>query len=161
VNIKDAKTSMEKTLELFSNSLTGIRGGTVDAGFVDTLKIPYYGQLTPLKYMASVIPCAKGVSVNPHDPTMVKLIEQALNGMGVNACLFSKSSILVSVPLISGEQMEDIRKYIRKLGEEAKVSIRNIRKKHKKDVDEKELQTLTDSFIKDIELTVESKVNNL
>lgn len=161
MNIKDVRSSMEKTFDLFVNSLTGIRSGTVSAGYVDTLKIPYYGQLTPLKYLANVVPCQKGVSVVPHDPTMVKLVEQALNGMGVNACVFSKTAILVSVPPISGEQMEEIAKHIKKLGEEAKVSIRNIRKKHKKVVDENELQTLTDSFIQQIDACVEAKVGDL
>lgn len=157
---------MEKTVEMFSQSLVGIRGGTITPSLVDTVKVVYYGQPTPVRQIAHTSVTKGGISVTPFEPTMLGPIEKALKAANLTAYTFSKTCIMVSVPPITGEEKTKIRAYIKKLGEESKVSVRNIRKTYKQSAQgskdevkrfEKDLQNLTDAAVSAIDEIVDSK----
>lgn len=162
----EAKLRMQKTFEGFERQLTTIRSGTVSPGLVDAVRISYYGQSTPLSHIALVSVVNHSITVTPHDPSILGVVEKALKACDLHAYMFSKSTIVVSIPPVTGEEKERIRAFIRKLGEEAKIAIRSIRKICRQgavgpqdDIKrlDKDLQCLTDEFIGKIEETCKRK----
>ena len=142
---------MRKTVDLFKSQLFGMEDN-VSESLIATVKVPYDHQATPLQHLSLVSQKDRRVSVTPYEPMMVGVIEEELKKQGFNAYKFSKTTVVVNIPLQDGESRKKVVLQVKKLAEEAKVSIRNIRKKfRKKDKDhDKELQALTDSAIQEI-----------
>lgn len=142
---------MRKTVELFKSQLFGMEDN-VNESLIATVKVLYNHQLTPLQHLSLVSQKDRRVSVTPYEPTMMGVIEEELKKQGFNAYKFSKTTVVVNIPLPDGESRQKVALRVKKLAEEAKVSIRNIRKKfRKKDKDhDKELQTMTDAAIQEI-----------
>lgn len=155
---------MQKAIEILQGQLVGIRSKTVSAGLLDSVKISYQGQNQPLCHLASTSPRASGVEVFPHDLQNIKLILKAIQDSGFQAYQFSKIAIMVSVPEITGDSKKFVIAKIKKLGEEARVSIRNVRKNFRIKDDklaEKALQSATDKAIQEVDYLVESKIKSL
>ena len=161
---------MEKALDLLYDSLIGIRSGTVTPGYVDTFRVPYYGQQVPIKHIASTSSERNLVVIRPHDPALMGLIQTALKDAGFNAYVFSKTTVAVSVPPLNGEDRERVKVQIRKLGEEAKVSIRNLRRTARAAIDKKlpederkaldeKIQVATDEATARADLIVKNKID--
>lgn len=142
---------MRKTVDLFKTQLFGMTDD-IDEGLISTVKVEYNQQLTPLQHLSLVNQQGRRVSVTPFDPSLMGTIEDELKKQGFNAYKFSKKTVVVNIPLPSGENRQKVISQMKKLAEEAKVAIRNIRKKfRKKDKDdEKELQRMTDAAIEEI-----------
>ena len=142
---------MRKTVELFKSQLFGMEDN-VNESLIATVKVPYNHQPTPLEHMSLVSQRDRRVSVTPYEPAMVGVIEDELKKQGFNAYKFSKTMVVVNIPLADGESRQKVASQTKKLAEEAKVAIRNIRKKfRKKDKDhDKELQAMTDAAIQEI-----------
>lgn len=160
---------MAKTVDLFYESIRCIRIGGITSALVDTVKVEAYGQLMPIQHLALTSGGGtKPISVRPHDPTLVSTIAKVLEKQGFNAYVYSKDTVYVSVPPPSGEDKEKTRQHIRKLGEDAKVSIRNIRKHCRNGLEasskdelktlERQLQDKTDEAIDMISEIVSEKV---
>lgn len=114
----------------------------------------------PISQIAFSVPKQTQICITPHEPTLLVPIADALKEAGFNAYPFSKTSVVVSCPRPSNDQREKVINQIRKLAEDARVSIRGVRKKMRqqsKDFD-KPLQTLTDQFIEKVDLLMESKI---
>jgi len=157
---------MEKALDFFYDQLRGIRWGSITAGLLDSVRIPLDGQKVPLEHLAWSVPNKGQISVTPYDPKHVGLIANTLKQDGFNAYAFSKTSVVVSVPQRSGEDREKVISHIKKLAEEARISIRNIRKKtRQKATDvaliEKELQQITDRTICEIDKYADSWIEKM
>ena len=142
---------MQKTVDLFKSQLFGTEDN-VNESLISTVKVSYNHQATPLEHLSLVNQRDRRVSVTPYEPAMVGVIEDELKKQGFNAYKFSKTTVVVNIPLVDGESRKKVALQVKKLAEEAKVSIRNIRKKfRKKDKDHnKELQTMTDAAIQEI-----------
>lgn len=163
MNLETMFEKMEKTFENFEDTIRNIRTGTITSSFIDTFKIPYYGQNTPIKHLAHTTNEKGLVMIKPFDLSIIALIEKTLRDAGLNAYLFSKSAIAVSVPPINGEERQKVKNRVEKLGEDAKISIRNIRKQFRKTLEgtedqkkqrEEEIQKATDAYIDSINGTV-------
>lgn len=150
---------MNKTIQLLEEQLKGIRRSAISPGFIETLKVPYYGQMTPVRFVGVVGKCQAGITITPHDPNLVNSIAKSLQEENLlNAYAFSKTTVVVSVPPASTGEIERINNHIRKLGEDAKISIRNLRKsarqnlskEEQKEID-KDLQLLTEEYCNKIE----------
>jgi ribosome recycling factor len=162
---------MERTISCLEESIRCIRLGTVTSAFVDTFKVPYYGQQTPIKHLAFTSNERGLVMVKPNDPTILGVIQKVLKEAGLNAYIFSKQAVAVSIPPICGEERERVKARVKTLGEDAKIAIRNIRKTHRKadkslSEDEKrkfdkEIQEVTDEHIAWIEQLVRDKLESL
>lgn len=148
-------------------SLVGFRAGTISTAFVDTIKVSYYGSLVPIKQVAFSSSTKNGISVQPHDPNLVGSVAKSLKDSGLNAYVFSKTVVMVSVPPVTGEEKQKVHGQIRKLGEEAKVSIRSIRKslrelvigtKDEKKLAEKDIQEQVDFYISAVDVIVSDKI---
>lgn len=155
---------MTRAVELLQNQLLGIHSKTVSAGLLDTIKLSIDGQRAPLSHFASTAPRGQGVEVFPHDPGYSKIILKALGEAGFSAYQFSKVALMVSVPEITGDSKRLVITKIKALGEEAKVSIRNIRKNSRTPDDraaEKALQAATDRYCGAVEQIVNNKIKTL
>jgi len=163
---------MQKTIETLQNQLIGFRSGTISAGFVDTIRVPYYGQQTPINHLAHTAPGKNGISVVPHDSAMVGQVAKVLKDSGLNAYVFSKTTVMVNVPPVTGDEKLKIHTQVRKLGEEAKISIRNVRKTLKSEIDtelskdeqkkqEKRIQEDTDRYVSEIDSIVKKKIESI
>jgi ribosome recycling factor len=164
------KVSMSKTIENLTNSIVGIRLGTISAGVVDTIKVPYHGTMTPIKHLAQTFPAGGGaIHIDPYDPTMTGQIANVLASSGLNAYVFSKTRVVVSVPPPSGEEKQKVISHLKKLAEEAKIAIRNIRKNHRQKISagldkeqlqkhDKEIQKVTDDHITEVDSIINGKI---
>lgn len=159
---------MEKTAGLFKESLVGIRAGTVSLGLLDSIRVSCYGSSFPLQQMAQTGRQDNMLWVDQFDSSNCARILIGIKSAGFSAYQFSKTRIVVSIPPISGDEKQKIVKHIQKLAEDARISVRNIRKNWRNSLDKPELQrqdkriqTTTDSYIKQIDDVLGAKLNAL
>lgn len=173
------KERMEKTINSLQNDLKGIRTGRANASILDGIKVEAYGSNMPLKQVGNVTtPDAKTIMIQPFDKALIGDIEKAIlkSDLGFNP--FNESgNIRIVVPELTKERREELKKGVRHRGEEAKISIRNIRrdendkiKKELKDKtitedesknQEKKIQTDTDAYIKKVDELIGAKEKEL
>ena len=173
--IKDLTTRSEKTLEFLKGTLQGIRTGRAHPALVEDIKVDYFGTPTPIKNMGSVsVPEARQIMINPWDKTAIKAIEKALQAspLGINP-QNDGETIRLNLPELTQERRLELTKVVNKMAEEARISIRNVRrdvieslKKMEKDSDiteddlkkyQKETQDHTDAFIKKVDVILADK----
>ena len=160
---------MEKTLDALDREYSAIRAGRANPKVLNNIVVDYYGTPTPLAQMAAIsVPEPRLLTIQPWDTSTLKDIEKAINTseIGINPQNDGKV-IRLAFPQLTEEHRKNLVKDVSKKAEEAKVAIRNIRrdamddlKKLKKDNaiteddqkdGEKELQKITDNYIKQIE----------
>lgn len=169
------KERMEKCLDSLDRDYQTIRAGRANPKVLNNVMVEYYGTPTPLIQMAAVSsPEPRLLVVQPYDPSILKEIEKAINiaDIGINPQNDGKV-IRLNFPQLTEEHRKTLVKDVSKRGEEAKVAIRNVRrdsmddiKKLKKDNEiteddqkdgEKELQNITDKYIKQVDEMVKAK----
>ena len=167
----DAEERMEKAVEHLKSSLGGIRTGRANPGLVDSLRAEVYGSPTPIKQVASVgAPEPQQIVIRPYDTGTIKEIEKAIiaSDLGLNPQNDGRV-IRINIPALSTDVRKKMVSRIKELAEEARVSIRNIRRDANKAADQGEKdKELTeddrDSIKEDVqELTkkFETQVNEL
>ncbi len=173
------KSRMEKTLDALDREYSAIRAGRANPKVLNNIVVDYYGTPTPLNQMAAIsVPEPRLLTIQPWDASMLKEIEKAINTseIGINPQNDGKV-IRLSFPQLTEEHRKALVKDVSKKAEEAKVAIRNIRrdsmddiKKLKKDNAiteddqkdaEKELQKITDNYIKQIDEMSDKKENEI
>ncbi|MGI6206515.1 MAG: ribosome recycling factor [Anaerovoracaceae bacterium] len=166
---------MEKTLSVLKEDLNTVRAGRANAAILDKVMVNYYGTPTPLKNIANVsVPDPRSLLITPFDPSSISDIERAINeaNLGLNPSNDGKAVRLI-VPQLTEERRKELTKTTKKMGEEAKVAVRNIRrdvndaaKKMEKNGDFTEddlkstlddVQKDTDKYIKQIDEMVAKK----
>ena len=120
MKLSELREKMDKSVAVFYEQVKGLRHGTVTPSLIDTVKINYHGQQTPLKHLAMTSKIDSGISVVPYEESLVGQTANALKGAGFNAYPFSKTTVIVSVPPPTLDERERVNKRIRRLGEEAK-----------------------------------------
>lgn len=133
----DAEERMEKAVTVLANSLSGIRTGRATPGLVDSLKVEVYGSTTPLKQLASIgTPEPQQIVIRPYDAGTIKEIEKAIvaGDLGLNPQNDGRI-IRLNVPPLSTEVRKKMVSRIKELAEEARISIRNIRRDANKAAD--------------------------
>ena len=172
---KEFETKMQKSTSSYESELETIRVGRANPNVLNKITVDYWGVPTPITQVGDVkVPDARTLLITPWEANLVKAVEKAINmsDLGINPQNDGKSIRLVFPPLTE-ERRRDLQKQVAKFGEEAKVAVRNIRrdandlcKKMKKDsqmtedeqkASEKEIQDLTDKFIKKIDEITERK----
>ena len=176
---KEFEHKMTKTCESLNTTLATIRAGRANAAVLDQIFVDYYGVPTPIQQMASIsTPDPRSLIIAPWDHSVLKSIEKAIlaSDLGINPQNDGRAIRLVFPPLTE-ERRKDLVKQTKKYGEEAKVAIRNIRRdaieKFKKQqkaseiteddykIAEKDIQKLTDDYIKEIDKICEKKEKEL
>ena len=173
------ENKMKKTCEALTAQLATIRAGRANAAVLDQIQVDYYGVPTPIQQVASVgSPDPRSLLITPWDKSVLKAIEKAIltSDLGINPQNDGHSIRLVFPPLTE-ERRKELVKMTKKYGEESKVAIRNIRrdaverfKKQQKaseiteddyKIAEKDIQKLTDDFIKELDKICEKKEKEL
>lgn len=170
-----AEEKMKKSLESVRHELASIRTGKATTALLDTIKVEYYGNMTPLNQVASVsVPEARLLVVQPWEKNMLKAIAHAIQASDLGLNPQDDGQVLkIPVPALNEERRKDLVKMVKKFAEEGRVAVRNVRhhtndelKKLLKDKaiaedDEKraiaETQKLTDKYIEQIDDIVRKK----
>jgi len=128
--VTDSRTKMQKAVDFFSEELKTIRTGRASTGLVENLKVDYYGSPTPLKQLATLAaPQADTIIIKPFDPSSVPQIEKAIKTSQLSlAPLVEGKVIRLNIPPLSEERRKQLVNQVKQLGEQAKISIRNIRR---------------------------------
>ncbi|BBX36261.1 ribosome recycling factor [Mycolicibacterium mageritense DSM 44476 = CIP 104973] len=127
----DAEEKMEKAVTVARDDLASIRTGRANPGMFSRINIDYYGAMTPITQLSSInVPEARLVVIKPYETSQLKPIEDAIRNsdLGVNPSN-DGSVIRISIPQLTEERRRDLVKQAKSKGEDAKVSVRNIRRK--------------------------------
>ena len=170
---------MQKTIEVVVSDFAGVRAGRANAAVLDKITVEYYGTETPIQQVASIsTPDARTLVIQPWDTKLLKEIQKAIqvSDLGINPQNDGRVIRLV-FPQLTEERRKDLTKQVRKYAEEAKVAMRNIRrdamdyvKAAKKNSEiteddqkkaEKDLQDLTDQYIKKVDEACAAKEKEL
>ncbi|MBN1787554.1 MAG: ribosome recycling factor [Sedimentisphaerales bacterium] len=128
--INEHKNMMEKALEFLHAELKSVRTGRASTGLVENLKVDYYGTPTPLKQIAALsAPEASMIAIKPFDISSIKEIEKAIRNSDLSLAPICDGKIVrLNIPPLSGERRQQLIAQVKQLGEQSKVSIRNIRR---------------------------------
>ena len=128
--LNTANDKMEKTLKVLSSDFAAIRAGRANPAVLDRITVDYYGTQTHINQMAAVsVQDARVLVIQPWDKTSLKAIEKAIQAsdLGINPAN-DGSVIRLTFPQLTEERRKDLCKEIKKLGEDAKVAVRSIRR---------------------------------
>lgn len=136
-NLKEAESKMEKALEVAKEDFASIRTGRANPAMFSKLMVDYYGAPTPLQQLASFqVPEARTVLITPYDQGALTAIEKTLgeSDLGVNPSNDGKT-IRAVLPALTEERRKDYIKLAKTKAEDARVSVRSVRRKTKEDID--------------------------
>lgn len=128
--IDDSQQRMEKAIEVLKKNLSGIRTGRANPGLVDSLRVDVYGSPTPIKQVAQVgAPEPTQIVIRPYDTNILKEIEKAIvaSDLGFNPQSDGRV-VRINIPPLSTDVRKKMVSRIKELSEEAKISIRNVRR---------------------------------
>ncbi len=136
----DVEDRMDKAVAKLKNDLSGIRTGRANPGLVDSLKVEIYGSQTPMKQLANVgAPEPQQLVIRPYDPGTIKEIEKAIIASGLGFAPQNDGRIIrINVPPLTTDTRKKLVGRIKEMAEEAKVSIRNVRRDGNKAADQGE-----------------------
>lgn len=173
--LMEAIEKMDKTVESYQRELNTVRTGRANPNLLDSIRIDYYGVLTPIKQISSIsVPEASQLYIKPYDKSSLKAIEVAINTseLGLNP-QGDGVGIRLIIPKMTEERRRELVKLVGKMQETAKVGIRNIRrdlndglKKLGLPEDEEkgwleDSQKYTDEYIEKIEKLTQEKEKDL
>jgi ribosome recycling factor len=163
----DWKPRMKKATRHLAEQLRGIRTGGVSLGMIQTIRVECQGRSVPINHLAVLKSQGDRFLVTPFDRAVVPSVVKAFNAARLSAYALSPETVSVSVPPISVEQRGEILRYVKKLGEEAKVAVRSIRQQARKQIESsgrgslRAVQEATDAAIEEIEQLVKAKATEL
>mgnify|MGYP001158121150 FL=1 len=176
---QDANIRMDSALSHTQNELNKIRTGRANPEIFDSIVVDYYGTPTPLNQVSTVsVPEPKLITMQPYEKSLIPLIEKAIVDANLGFTPGNNgNAVLIPIPALSEERRKELIKFIHKIIEDGKIAVRNIRRDaiHKihdygKEENisedeikgrETELQTITDSHIKELEAQQENKEKDL
>jgi ribosome recycling factor len=128
--LADAKRRMDKSIEATHHEFNSVRTGRASPALLDRITIDYYGTPTPLKSLASIsAPEARLLVVQPFDPGSIKNIERAVQESDLGLTPSNDGKIVrLPIPALTEERRKDLVKVVRRVAEDGKVAIRNVRR---------------------------------
>jgi ribosome recycling factor len=128
--LADAKRRMDKSIEATHNEFNSIRTGRASPALLDRITIDYYGTATPLKSLASIsAPEPRLLVVQPFDAGAIKGIERAVQESDLGLTPSNDGRVVrLPIPALTEERRKDLVKIVRRVAEEGKVAIRNVRR---------------------------------
>ena len=142
--LKDSEERMGKAIEVLKKNLGGIRTGRANPGLVDSVRVDVYGSPTPLKQIAQVgAPEPTQIVIRPYDTSIIKEIEKAIvsSDLGFNPQSDGRV-VRINIPALSTDVRKKMVSRIKDLSEDAKISIRNVRRDGNKAADQAEKDKL-------------------
>ena len=175
----EAEEKMEKAIEVAKEDFATIRTGRANAAMFNKLTVDYYGSQTPLQQLASFqTPEARTILITPFDKTSIAEIEKTLRDSNLGINPNSDGHVIrVNLPQLTEERRREYIKLARTKAEDAKISIRNIRRKAKEELDrlvkdkevgedevaraEKELEIFTKKHVENVDTILKVKESEL
>ncbi|MGA8752378.1 MAG: ribosome recycling factor [Candidatus Deferrimicrobium sp.] len=173
--VKDTSARMERSIESFRKELGKVRTGRASFSLLDGIKVDYYGTPTPLQQVGTLsVPESRLITVTPWDTKMIGPIEKAIqgSGLGLNPSSDGKT-VRIPIPPLTEERRRELAKVVRKMAEDARVAVRNVRREaieklkdreKKKEISEdvvkrgqERIQKETDAHVKKIDEILKSK----
>lgn len=175
MNLQELEGRMQKSIDVFSQNLSEVRAGRANPAILNRISVEYYGVPTPINQVAGIsVPEARTIVIQPWDASVLKAIEKAIlaSDIGLNPNNDGKV-IRLNFPELTADRRKELAKDVRKLAEEAKVSVRAIRRDgmdevkdeqkkseitedQKADFEDK-IQKLTDKYVAEIDKLLENK----
>ncbi len=127
---KNLEERSKKTIAILKEDLNTVRAGRANPALLDKVMVDYYGSPTPLKNLSNIsVPDPRTLLISPFDPKSISEIEKAINiaNIGINPSNDGKAVRLV-IPQVTEERRKELTKTVKKMGEESKVAIRNLRR---------------------------------
>ena len=166
---------MENSVETFKNELSKVRTGRASISILDGITVDAYGSPMPMNQVATMtIPESRMIAIQPWDPQMVPAIEKAIMKSNLGLAPANDGKVIrLTIPQLTEERRKELVKQVRKVAEEFRVAIRNVRReaidtlkqqKKDKDISEDDLfklqddaQKETDTYVKQIDAVTERK----
>jgi ribosome recycling factor len=173
--VKDTSARMERSIDAFRKELGKVRTGRASFSLLDGVKVDYYGTPTPLQQVGTLsVPESRLITITPWDTKMIGPIEKAIqgSGLGLNPATDGKM-VRIPIPPLTEERRKELAKMVRKMAEDARVAVRNVRREaieklkdreKKKEISEdlvkrgqERIQKETDAHVKKIDEILKSK----
>jgi len=169
--IETTKEQMDESIKYLEKELLNIRAGKANPNMISSLKVEYYGSLTPLNQISNIgTPDSQTISIQPWEKDKLQDIEKAIvdSNLGFNP-MNNGESILINIPPLTQERRIELVKLVKSESENAKVSIRNSRKDANNEIRKSEfsedvrgnyeldVQEITDNYIKKIDSIFSAK----
>ena len=174
-NYPEVERRMEKRVDELVSEFKTIRAGRANASVLDKISVEYYGTMTPVNQVGAISsPEPRMLVIQPWDGSIIKEIEKAINKSELGISPQNDGKVIrLTFPPLTEERRKELVKKVKKYAEEAKVAVRNVRrdsiedyKKQKKNGEiteddmkkiEKDIQNLTDKYIKEIDSVTSDK----
>ena len=175
----DAEEKMEKAVSVAKDDLASVRTGRASPSMFSRVVVDYYGAVTPLNQLASItVPEARMAIIKPYDTSQLKAVEKAIRDSDLGLNPSNDGQIIrIVIPQLSEERRREMVKVARSKGEDARVTIRSVRRKAMEELHriekageagedevsraEKELQGITDRYVHQIDDLVRHKESEL
>ena len=173
--VETTKELMDESIKYLEKELLNIRAGKANPNMISSLKVEYYGSLTPLNQISNIgTPDSQTISIQPWEKDKLQDIEKAIvdSNLGFNP-MNNGESILINIPPLTQERRMELVKLAKSGSENAKVSIRNSRKDANNDIRksdfsedlksnyEQDIQDLTNKFISKVDSILAVKENEI
>jgi len=167
--LKDLEKRMKTSLEHFRKDLGKLRTGRANLSIFEDIKVEYYGVLTPVNQMAKIgVPDPSLITVQPYDTSLLEAIDKAVKAADLGLNPINDGKVLkIPIPPLDEERRREIVKKVKKMVEDEKTALRNMRRESKEFIEElekekeiseddkfkglDELQKITDDYTKKIE----------
>ena len=174
-DLKNLEAKIEKSLNVLKEEMGTVRAGRANAALVDKVMVEYYGTPTPLKALANIsVPEPRTLLISPFDPKSIPEIEKVINAANIGITPANDGKVVrLQIPQVTEERRKELTKVVKKLGEDDKVAVRNLRREANDKVKKMEkagdfteddakstldeIQKIIDKAVKDIDAIVEAK----
>ncbi|MFA7056108.1 MAG: ribosome recycling factor [Candidatus Cloacimonadales bacterium] len=173
--LKTVEENMELALDALGRNFGKLRTGKASPAVLDDMRINYYGTPTPIKQLANVtVPEPRTIVIQPWDKTILADVEKAILAANIGVTPDNDGSVIrLPFQALTEEKRKDIVKQVKKLGEEAKITIRNARRDANDEIKQmekdskisedeqakfmKDVQEITDRWIKEVDQSIANK----
>lgn len=175
----EAETHMEKAVEFLQQELTGVRTGKASPSLVENIQVEYYGTMTRLRDLAGIsTPEARLIVISPFDPSAIDAIEKAITAANLGITPMNDGRLVrLPIPELSEERRGEMVKMAKRMAEDQRVAVRNVRRDHndlvksiqksgtitedQRDDTLQDIQKLTDTYIDRIDKMIEGKEKDI
>ena len=179
LDTKELEVRMRKSIDAYNNELDTVRAGRANPNILSRVTVDYYGTATPINQIGTVsVPDARTIVIQPWDSSTLKAVEKAILASDIGITPANDGKVIRLVfPQLTEDRRKELKKQVSKMGEDAKVAIRNIRrdandkiKADKKNSvmtedeakqSDKLVQDLTDKYIKEIDSITAAKTKEI
>lgn len=157
-----AKNWIEKALHHLEVEFSKLQAGRANPAMIEDIRVDSYGSLTPIKNLASInVIDPQTLTIQPWDRSQIQSIAKAITDarIGLNPMTMA-DSVMIKIPQLTEEKRKELCKISKKISEDAKISVRNVRQESLKDIKSaKDAKEITEDDVKDLETKLQKMVD--